>query len=82
MTANGALAATVLVGSVIGFILAKRVQMTAMPELVAILHSFVGLAAVLVGFSSFIAPFEEPTSNKQDEPSTQTFVANSNEPGI
>ena len=57
--AFGALAATIGIGSIIGFVLAKRVQMTAMPELVAILHSFVGLAAVLVGFSSFLDPIEK-----------------------
>ena len=43
-----------LIGSLIGVRLAVKVQMTEMPELVAILHSFVGLAAVLVGFNSFI----------------------------
>lgn len=43
---------TIAVGSLIGFILAQRVEMTAMPELVALLHSFVGAAAVLVGFAS------------------------------
>jgi len=41
-------------GAVIGMSLAKRVEMTSMPELVAILHSFVGLAAVLVGLASYI----------------------------
>jgi len=41
------------VGSIIGLRLAKKVEMTEMPELVAILHSFVGLAAVLVGFNSY-----------------------------
>ena len=43
-----------VIGAVIGITLAKRVEMTGMPELVAILHSFVGLAAVLVGFNTFI----------------------------
>ncbi|GAA6205780.1 Re/Si-specific NAD(P)(+) transhydrogenase subunit beta [Thalassotalea sp. SU-HH00458] len=41
------------IGSFIGLRLAKKVEMTEMPELVAILHSFVGLAAVLVGFNSY-----------------------------
>lgn len=45
-------------GAVIGAYLAARVAMTSMPELVAILHSFVGLAAVLVGFATFMAPAE------------------------
>jgi len=45
-----------LVGGSIGIIAAKRVQMTQMPELVAILHSLVGLAAVAVGFANFMDP--------------------------
>jgi len=45
-----------LIGGSIGAVLAQRVQMTEMPELVAILHSFVGLAAVLVGFASYFDP--------------------------
>jgi NAD(P) transhydrogenase subunit beta len=52
----GVLAASVAVGGVIGAVLALRVEMTSMPELVAILHSFVGLAAVLVGIASHLAP--------------------------
>ena len=44
------------VGGSIGLYLAKRVDMTEMPELVAILHSFVGLAAVLVGYATYIDP--------------------------
>ena len=40
-----------VIGATVGLQLAKKVEMTQMPELVAILHSFVGLAAVLVGFA-------------------------------
>nr|WP_314228487.1 Re/Si-specific NAD(P)(+) transhydrogenase subunit beta [uncultured Kingella sp.] len=43
-----------LIGAVLGIYKAKKVEMTEMPELIALLHSFVGLAAVLVGFNSFI----------------------------
>ena len=45
-----------VIGGTIGIILARRVQMTQMPELVAILHSLVGIAAVAVGFASFMDP--------------------------
>lgn len=44
------------IGATIGLYKANHVEMTGMPELIALLHSFVGLAAVLVGFNSFIAP--------------------------
>ena len=43
---------TILVGAVIGVIVANRVEMTGMPQLVAALHSFVGLAAVFIGINS------------------------------
>lgn len=45
-----------IIGGVIGAFIASRVEMTQMPELVAILHSFVGLAAVMVGVSSYLSP--------------------------
>src|SRR5690606_1494188 len=47
----------VAIGAVIGAQKAKTVEMTGMPELDALLHSFVGLAAVLVGFNTY---FEYP----------------------
>ncbi len=50
------LIAVMAVGSVIGIIVAMKVEMTSMPQLVAILHSFVGLAAVLVGYGSYLNP--------------------------
>jgi len=46
----------ILVGAAIGATVAKRVEMTGMPQLVAALHSFVGLAAVFIGISSALEP--------------------------
>lgn len=43
-----------IAGGAVGVYKAKKVEMTQMPELIALLHSFVGLTAVLVGFNSFI----------------------------
>ncbi|MEI6598830.1 MAG: Re/Si-specific NAD(P)(+) transhydrogenase subunit beta [Comamonadaceae bacterium] len=48
--------AAMLVGGSIGLYAARTVQMTQMPELVALMHSMVGLAAMLVGISTFIDP--------------------------
>lgn len=45
-----------LIGGIIGYMLAMRVEMTQMPELVAILHSLVGMAAVLIGYATFLDP--------------------------
>jgi NAD(P) transhydrogenase subunit beta len=48
------LIAAMAVGAVVGLTLAGRVEMTGMPELIAMLHSFVGLAAVLVGWNGYL----------------------------
>ena len=45
---------TMGIGAAIGIRLAQRVEMTGMPELIAMMHSFVGLAAVLVGYNTYI----------------------------
>ena len=46
------LVGSILIGAVVGALVANRVEMTGMPQLVAALHSFVGLAAVLIGINS------------------------------
>ncbi|MBN8509707.1 MAG: Re/Si-specific NAD(P)(+) transhydrogenase subunit beta [Burkholderiales bacterium] len=50
----GWIVGALVVGGAIGLFAAKKVQMTQMPELVALMHSLVGLAACLVGFASYI----------------------------
>ena len=56
VSSYGVMAVAFIVGGAIGSVLAARVAMTSMPQLVAILHSFVGAAAVLVGFASTLDP--------------------------
>ncbi len=55
--------AAIIVGAVIGALMALRVAMTAMPELVALLHCFVGLAAVLVGFAHYLGEAQAHPGN-------------------
>jgi len=56
VTLGPLLIAMLIIGAVVGTIVARRVEMTGMPELVAALHSFVGLAAVFIGINSDINP--------------------------
>ncbi len=56
VTGYGTLIGAIVPGVIIGSMVASRVAMTSMPELVAILHSFVGLAAVLVGIGNYLQP--------------------------
>jgi proton-translocating NAD(P)+ transhydrogenase subunit beta len=55
-TLVGVLGAALGVGCLIGAFVAARVAMTSMPELVAMLHSFVGAAAVIVGIATYLQP--------------------------
>ena len=52
----------IVIGTVIGVVVALRVEMTGMPQLVAALHSFVGLAAVFIGINSDLDPPELATN--------------------
>jgi NAD(P) transhydrogenase subunit beta len=56
VTSYEVLTVMMIIGAIIGTTVALRVQMTGMPQLVAMLHSFVGLAAVLVGFANYLDP--------------------------
>ncbi|MGH1342616.1 MAG: Re/Si-specific NAD(P)(+) transhydrogenase subunit beta [Nannocystales bacterium] len=68
------LAGAIIPGVLIGGFLAQRVAMTSMPELVAVLHSFVGLAAVLVGFASYLGPQPQLTAVEMTIHEVEIFV--------
>ncbi len=65
VTIDAVLVLTVGIGAVIGVIVAQRVEMTGMPELVAALHSFVGLAAVFIGLNSDMTAHDCPSYAEQ-----------------
>ena len=64
----------VLIAGLIGAVVATRVSMTAMPQLVAILHSFVGAAAVLVGISNKLHPASTLVGAEQTIHDIETFI--------
>ncbi|HMQ05150.1 MAG TPA: NAD(P)(+) transhydrogenase (Re/Si-specific) subunit beta [Pyrinomonadaceae bacterium] len=66
--------AALVPGLIIGAFVASRVQMTSMPELVAILHSFVGLAAVLVGFATYLGPHGQMTAAEKNIHTAEVFI--------
>ncbi len=68
------LIAAIVVGSIIGAIVAKKVQMTGMPQLVAALHSFVGLAAVFIGINSAMLPHSDMTSTQFIIHNVEVFI--------
>jgi proton-translocating NAD(P)+ transhydrogenase subunit beta len=70
----GVLIAALVVGGSMGAVLAARVEMTAMPQMVAMLHSFVGLAAVLVGFGATLDPNQHLTGVEARIHEIETFV--------
>lgn len=61
-------------GAVIGAIVAQRVEMTGMPQLVALLHSFVGLAAVFIGINSDLTPHHFPTNAEKVIHEVEIFI--------
>ena len=68
------LVVAMVIGGAIGTWRARTVEMTQMPELVAVLHSFVGLAAVLVGYGSYLAPGEEIQGSLKAIHSAEVFL--------
>jgi NAD(P) transhydrogenase subunit beta len=74
VTISGILIIMIAVGSVIGLVVARRVEMTGMPQLVAALHTFVGLAAVFIGINSELAPPAGLTSTEKIIHEVEVFL--------
>ncbi|MBB3085732.1 Re/Si-specific NAD(P)(+) transhydrogenase subunit beta [Geodermatophilus sabuli] len=66
--AVGGIVVAMLIGAAIGLWRAGRVEMTGMPELIAVLHSFVGLAAVLVGWNGYLSVEREGAAQTEVPP--------------
>ena len=64
----------IVIGSAIGVIVAKKVQMTGMPQLVAALHSFVGLAAVFIGINSALLPHSDFSNSELTIHNVEVFL--------
>ena len=68
------IAGAVVLGAIAGTLAAKRVQMTKMPELVALMHSFVGLSAVLIAIAAVFNTVENHTSVQRIELFIGAFI--------
>ena len=74
VTIGPVLIVTILVGAVAGVIVAQRVEMTGMPQLVAALHSFVGLAAVFIGLNSDLTAHDFPSNAEKVIHQVEVFL--------
>jgi H+-translocating NAD(P) transhydrogenase subunit beta len=68
------IAGAIVLGAIVGTLAAKRVQMTKMPELVALMHSFVGLSAVLIAIAAVFNTAENHTSVQRIELFIGAFI--------
>jgi H+-translocating NAD(P) transhydrogenase subunit beta len=68
------IAGAIVLGAIVGTLAAKRVQMTKMPELVALMHSFVGLSAVLIAIAAVFNTIENHTSVQRIELFIGAFI--------